>query len=163
MGLYVDRDGGGNVTGRFPIIQRARQEYLADGSAGLLALQLDDAKVAKKAEIESAYAAFLAQGMAYNGKTLQVDDDSQQKLVAVFAQAIAVQQGVVGVNWPSGGYEWRMADNSMVAFTVADFITMAQAAATYCATQFYARSAAKDQVTAATTIEAVAAIKPSFS
>jgi hypothetical protein len=162
MGLYVDLDVNGNVVGRFPVQQRAGQTYYADGSAELLALELADAKVEKKAQIERAYVAFLAQGMAYNGKTLQVDDDSQQKIAAVFSQACAVQQSIAGVSWPADGYEWRMRDNSMVAFTVAEFIAMAQAVATWCATQFYTRSSLKDQVTAATTLSAVAAIEPAF-
>jgi len=164
MGWYVTRDGAGKVAGRFAAAQFEGQEYLEDGATDLVAASLEDSRNLKRAAIEAAYQAKLGLGLAlaagapFNGKTLQVDEESQAKIGQIFARALAVQQNVAGLTWPSGGFRWRMADNTYLALAVPDFIAMAQAAADYCAAKFYQRAALKDAVTAAADQAALDAI-----
>ena len=80
---------------------------------------LAEAKRARRAEVSALYESKLAAGMAYQGKTLQIDEDSQLRIIGAAAKA-----GLVG-GAPSAG--WRMADNTFLK--LADGPAMIQLAA----------------------------------
>lgn len=71
--------------------------------------------------LRAAYEAALAQGMAWRGGRLQVDEASIARITAV---AAAVSNGV-GL---PGGFAWRMEDNSALPLDRAAFLAMATAA-----------------------------------
>ena len=80
---------------------------------------LAEAKRARRAEVSGLYSQKLAAGMSYAGKTLQIDEDSQLRIIGAAAKA-----GIVG-GAPSAG--WRMADNTFLK--LADGPAMIQLAA----------------------------------
>jgi hypothetical protein len=85
---------------------------------------LAEVKAARRAEISALYAQKLAAGMAYQGKTLQVDEDSQLRIIGAAAAA-----GMVSTV-PAVG--WRMADNTFLPLpNAAAMIALGQAAAAY--------------------------------
>lgn len=80
---------------------------------------LAEAKRARRAEVSALYESKLAAGMAYGGKVLQIDEDSQLRIIGAAAKA-----GLVG-GAPASG--WRMGDNTFLK--LADSAAMIQLAA----------------------------------
>lgn len=122
------------------------------------ALALAAAKREKAAAIANAYAAAVLRGVSYGGKVLQIRDEDRPNIVAVFARAMANLLAVENVDWPEGGHPFRMADNSTVRFSQGDFIAMAVKAADRFTALRMNAGALKDALTAAASLEAVAAI-----
>lgn len=159
MGVYVDRDQSGNVIARYASQQREGQEFLADGSAGLIALQLSDAKRTKLLDIGNALAAKLAAGITFNGVVYQIDDLSQNKVAALSLKAMASIQSLDGVTWPNP-FDYIAKDNSRVAFTALQFLSFADACSNLViGYRMHARDL-KDTVLAATDLASVQAIDP---
>lgn len=159
MGIYVDRDQSGNVIARYASQQREGQEFLADGSAGLIALQLSDAKAAKLLEIGNALAAKLVAGITFNGVVYQIDDLSQNKVAALGLKAALSIQNVDSVTWPNP-FDYIAKDNSRVAFTALQFVSFADACANLViGYRMHARDL-KDAALAATDQTTLAAVDP---
>lgn len=116
-----------------------------------------DARTAKIAEIGAALTIRMASGFSYEDVTFQLDEAAQGRITALAVKASMVIAGTPGVEWPEG-FAFIAADNSQKAFTAAEFVAFADAAAsTVISRRLHAR-ALKDAVLAAADDAAVAAI-----
>ncbi len=133
-------------------------------SGEVAAYRLAQARSAKDGEVLAAFEARVGAGLPYAGKVLQIRDADRNLVTATASRAgLYLQQQAapidgVTITWPEGGFPWRMMDDTFVTLSPAEFIAMAQAAADYYGALFYVRSAMRDAVAAAQTVEAVAAI-----
>ena len=156
--MFVDRDANGNIIGQYAVQQRPGQEQLADNDPALLLL---NGKAATLAAIDAAANAVTGAGIAYNGATYQIDNQSQQNIAAWGSIALGIVANVQGLTWPAN-FIWIAADNSQVPYaTPAAFLAFAQAAANYVTGLVLNARTLKDAVSAATTAQALAAIDPS--
>ena len=111
---------------------------------------LAEAKRARRAEVSALYESKLAAGMTYQGKTLQIDEDSQLRIIGAAAKA-----GLVG-GAPSAG--WRMGDNSFLALpNAAAMIALASAASAKVEALRVVMWGHKDAIAALTDVGAVQA------
>jgi Domain of unknown function (DUF4376) len=75
-------------------------------------------------EVDERYAAAIAAGMPYAGKTLQVDLESQSNIDAMVTRITA------GVPLPTD-FAWRMADNTFLPLDAAGLVHMATGASDF--------------------------------
>lgn len=128
---------------------------------------LGRSRASKMHAIAAAFDARVNRGLPYGGKVLQIRDADRNLITAIASRAgLYLQQqtapiGGVTITWPEGGFPWRMADDSFVALSPAEFVAMAQAAADYYGALFYVRSAMKDAVAAAPDVATIETIDTS--
>lgn len=128
MGLYIDRDGEGRIVGRFPERQREDQEYLADGSDEMVAIELADARVAKTSAAGVVFGTKIVAGVIHDGRIVQIRAEDRANISGQSARAIAALIPGSGVAWPSD-FAWRAADNSFIALPeAADMLALGAAA-----------------------------------
>ncbi|MCA0305494.1 MAG: DUF4376 domain-containing protein [Proteobacteria bacterium] len=109
---------------------------------------LADAKAAKEAAVERELDARNAAGVTYQGKTYQLDNDSQQRIAAIVQKADRFVQGLPNATWPPN-FAFIAADNAAVPFTAAEFGAFGDAVSNIViARRVHARSL-KNQVLAA--------------
>ncbi|MBX6386335.1 MAG: DUF4376 domain-containing protein [Microbispora sp.] len=84
---------------------------------------LEVARATAKAAAKAQFDARIAAGMPWQGKVLQIDDASQERILAGKAMADA---GTL-----PAGFAWRMADNTPLPLDAAGMQAMAEAAGTY--------------------------------
>lgn len=157
MGIYVTRDGEGRVACRYTSARFPGQEHLADGSPDLAALRLGDAKSQRLRDLEQEFRRRSAAGFVYGGKAYQLDATSQANITAVAARAALVLSGAAGATWPEG-FAFIATDNTAVGFTAEGFVPFADAAAGRVIALRIRFRALKDQIAAAETEAALAAI-----
>jgi hypothetical protein len=155
--MFVDRDGNGNIIGRYTAQQRPGQEQLADNDPALL---LITGKVAALVAIDAAATAAAAAGFTWNAAAYRIDTLTQQQISALGSIAMGVVMNVPGLAWPQG-FAWVTLDGTPTPFAAADFLAFAQAAALRVTALVLNARGLKDAVTAATTAQALAAVDPS--
>ncbi|MBB5462864.1 DUF4376 domain-containing protein [Paraburkholderia sp. Cpub6] len=117
---------------------------------------LTGAQAAQNAVIDSTYASAVQQSVTFKTaagvtETFQADADSQTILMQ------ATQGYQIAGATPSGFY-WKSADNTQVAFTLADLQGLYTAILAQGWTAFQKRTTLKTQISAATTVAAVQAV-----
>ncbi|EON13166.1 DUF4376 domain-containing protein [Pandoraea sp. SD6-2] len=123
---------------------------------------LSEARKSQSAVIDSAYAAAAQMDVSYTTtagatKTYQADCSGSTGLDSQSVLLKAVTgYGVVGAV-PSG-FTWKSADNTLVSFTLDDLKGLYAAMLAQGSAAFTKRAALKEEIAAATTIEAVQAI-----
>jgi hypothetical protein len=155
--MFIDRDDGGKIIGRYVAQQRDGQEAIADESPELL---LADSKRDKAMAIGAALSSALGAGVVWNGAAYPLDAFSQQCITPWGALAMGAVLNVPGMSWPAN-FTWLAADNTRQPFaTAADFLAFAQAAAATVTTLMQTAHALKVSTTAAQTVDALAALDP---
>lgn len=124
----------------------------------LATIALGAAKRQKAGAIAAAYAAAIGAGLVHGGALYQIDAASQQRIAARALLARACLDGAE--TWPES-FGWIAADNSRPTFTAAEFWAFAVAAQNRVTVLTLNARALKDELTAAASLEAVAAIDTS--
>lgn len=101
-----------------------------------------------------AYQTRLAAGVAFAGKTWQIDEASQARIAAMASAAVAVLSGVPGASWPAG-FAFIAADNSAAAMTAQQMFDLSSAARDRVIALRVAFRALKDAILAADAPEAI--------
>jgi hypothetical protein len=114
---------------------------------------LAEAQAEAVARIDLEFAAKIAEGMAWHGKRLQIDDRATANMTAVAAFTTKA-------NPLPADFAWRMADNSFLPMNSTQQATMAATAAGYVMSLRRAMWAAKDAARAAITREEADAVQP---
>jgi hypothetical protein len=114
------------------------------------------AQAAQKAAIDAEYAAAVQQNVAFKSaagvtQTFQADTDSQ----TILSQAT---QGYVMAGAVPQNFFWKAADNTLVAFTLADLQGLYLAMLSQGWEAFQKRASFKAEIDAATTVDAVIAV-----
>lgn len=126
--------------------------YHADGSITVEDTRsLADARAEAVERAKRAYEAKIAEGMTWQGKSLQIDETAVARITAVMLQVVAQ------VPLPPG-FAWRMGDNTFLPMDAAGVAAMASAAAAHVQALRVAMWAAVDAARAAETIEAADAV-----
>lgn len=146
---FVQRDQSGAITGLYARPQEGyAEEFLADNDAAVLAwLNPPPGPVAVDAERDRRILAF-----SYAGKAYQLDDNSQQNIIAATTRAILVLSagGTLAapgnLRWfdPSNDFGWIATDNSIVPMDATAMATFGGAVQTWVSRHIFAARAIKN-------------------
>jgi len=125
--------------------------------APIAAPAIDDAKAARRGEVEALFQQKLAAGFAYGARHIQLRDGDRANIGGMAQQAQLVLASMPGVAWPAD-FAWRCADDSNVALaTASDGLQMALAAAGAYLALSRVRWGHKDAIKALDDVAAIAA------
>lgn len=127
---------------------------LSEAEQAALVAPLAQRRALALAAAARAYGAQLAAGVAFAGKTWQIDDASQARIASMGASAVAVLAGVAGASWPPG-FAFIAADNTATAMTAQQMLDLATAARDRVIALRVAFRALKDAILASNAPEAI--------
>lgn len=133
--------------------QEAKVQVVAVGTQGSVSdapQTLSDAKAKKKAELAAKRYAFESSGVTVGGLSIRTDRDSQ---AVIFSTHAAMQSGI------PQSIQWKTADGTFATLDSAGVAGIAQAVTAHVQSAFSLEKQLVDQVNAATTIEAVEAVR----
>ena len=118
---YVETKTGDKI----PIRSLTAFNFAVNAALDIIAAEetitLDQAKLARRGEVDSLLYDKQAAGIPYQGKILQVRDDDQGRIGNMALKALLAKQNIVPWDDGTGGpVEWRMADDSALPIATPD-------------------------------------------
>jgi hypothetical protein len=156
QGLYISREPAGWLVSDFAGVVAFAASYV--GSAAELAWHKSNQQQnGLLDQLSALYAAKMAAGCVYNGKSYQIDPASLTNIAGMAARAGLAVAGVPGVTW-TDGFAWIALDNTQTAMAATDMLAFSQSVATYVSGLVISNRTIKDAIAAATNMANLQAI-----